>query len=139
MVLCETWDPDGSPNKFNFRHEAVRLMEANAKRKPWFGLEQEYTLLGTDGRPYGWPKNGFPGAQGPYYCGVGTGKVYCRDIVEAHYKACLYAGVKIAGINAEVMPAQWEFQIGPCEGIESKAHTKQAPCFPVADVLTWDL
>lgn len=94
-------------------------MEANAKHKPWFGLEQEYTLLGPDGWPYGWPKGGFPGPQGPYYCAVGTGKVYCRDIVEAHYKACLYAGVKIAGINAEVMPAQWEFQVGPCEGIES--------------------
>merc|ERR1712036_216586 len=33
--------------------------------------------------------------------------------------ACLYAGVKIAGINAEVMPGQWEYQIGPCTGIES--------------------
>jgi glutamine synthetase len=118
LVLCETWDPDGSPNKFNYRHECARLMEANAKHKPWFGLEQEYTLLGADGRPYGWPPGGFPGPQGPYYCGVGTGKVYCRDIVEAHYKACLYAGVKIAGVNAEVMPAQWEFQVGPCEGIE---------------------
>ena len=69
-------------------------------------------------QPYGWPVGGFPGPQGPYYCGVGTGKVYCRDIVEAHYKACLYAGIKISGTNAEVMPAQWEFQVGPCEGIE---------------------
>ena len=43
---------------------------------------------------------------GPYYCGVGADKVYGRSIVEAHYKACLYAGVKIAGSNAEVMPAQ---------------------------------
>ena len=49
---------------------------------------------------------------GPYYCGVGANKVYGRDIVEAHYRACLYAGVKIAGTNAEVMPAQWEFQVG---------------------------
>jgi hypothetical protein len=37
---------------------------------------------------------------------VGANKVYGRDIVEAHYRACLYAGVKIAGTNAEVMPAQ---------------------------------
>lgn len=36
----------------------------------------------------------------------------------AHYRACLYAGVNIAGENAEVMPAQWEFQVGPCEGIK---------------------
>lgn len=25
--------------------------------------------------------------RGPYYCGVGAGKVVQRDIVEAHYKA----------------------------------------------------
>ena len=73
-------------------------------------------------RPYGWPTNGFPGPQGPYYCGVGAGKVFCRDIVEAHYKACLNAGIKISGTNAEVMPAQWEFQVGPCTGIEMGDH-----------------
>merc|ERR1711979_11698 len=28
-------------------------------------------------------------------------------------------GVMIAGTNAEVMPGQWEYQIGPCEGIQS--------------------
>ncbi|XP_042300614.1 glutamine synthetase-like [Sceloporus undulatus] len=59
---------------------------------------------------------------GPYYCGVGANKVYGRDIVEAHYKACIYAGVEICGTNAEVMPSQWEFQIGPCEGIEMGDH-----------------
>ena len=44
--------------------------------------------------------------QGPYYCGVGANRVYGRKVVEAHYKACLYAGIKIAGSNAEVMPSQ---------------------------------
>jgi glutamine synthetase len=29
----------------------------------------------------------------------------------------LYSGVKICGTNAEVMPAQWEFQVGPCPGV----------------------
>ena len=43
---------------------------------------------------------------GPYYCGVGADRVYGRAIVEAHYRACMYAGVKIAGTNAEVMPGQ---------------------------------
>jgi glutamine synthetase len=54
---------------------------------------------------------------GPYYCGVGACQALGRDIVEAHYKACLYAGINISGTNAEVMPAQWEYQVGPCEGI----------------------
>jgi hypothetical protein len=30
---------------------------------------------------------------------------------------CLYAGVNISGVNAEVMPAQWEYQVGPLAGV----------------------
>ncbi|KIL96315.1 glutamine synthetase [Fusarium avenaceum] len=117
IVLAECWNADGTPNKYNFRHDCVKVMDQYADEVPWFGLEQEYTLLGSDDRPYGWPAGGFPAPQGEYYCGVGTGKVVQRDIVEAHYKACLYAGIQISGTNAEVMPAQWEYQVGPCTGI----------------------
>lgn len=37
-------------------------------------------------------------------------------------RACMYAGVEISGINAEVMPSQWEFQVGPCTGIDMGDH-----------------
>lgn len=118
LVLSECWNSDGTPNKFNHRHACAKLMSAHANEKVWFGLEQEYTLFDQYDQVYGWPKGGFPAPQGPYYCGVGTGKVVARDVIEAHYRACLYAGVNISGINAEVMPSQWEYQVGPSLGIE---------------------
>jgi len=118
IVLCECWNADGTPNKYNFRYECNKVMEAYKDEVPMFGLEQEYTLMSLQDWPVGWPTGFFPAPQGPYYCGVGAGKVVERDIVEAHYKACLYAGINISGTNAEVMPAQWEFQVGPVTGID---------------------
>jgi len=123
LVMCDTYDPEGNPIPTNARHPANVTMQKATDQEPWFGIEQEYTLFSLEDKiPLGWPKNGYPAPQGPYYCGVGADKVFGRSLVEAHYRACLYAGVKIAGVNAEVMPAQWEFQVGPCEGIEMGDH-----------------
>ena len=56
---------------------------------------------------------------GPYYCSIGTENAYGRHIAEAHYRACLFANIQISGINGEVLPGQWEYQVGPSLGIES--------------------
>ena len=70
-------------------------------------------MLKPDMSPLGFPDGGFPAPQGPYYCGVGEYAITGRAIAEEHMAACLAAGIGLSGINAEVMPGQWEFQVGP--------------------------
>jgi glutamine synthetase len=112
LVLCEVLLPDMTPHPTNTRAKCAEAAAKYADQEFWFGIEQEYTFF--DGiKPLGWPDNGFPAPQFGYYCGVGADEVFGRAIVEQHMEACIAAGLKFAGINAEVMPAQWEFQIGP--------------------------
>lgn len=122
LVLCEVLKYNRLKAESNTRFSCNKVMEKVKEHGLQFGMEQEYTLLGVDRHPFGWPHNGFPEPQGPFYCGVGADKSFGRDIVECHYKACLYAGIRICGSNAEVMPSQWEFQVGVCEGIEMGDH-----------------
>jgi glutamine synthetase len=117
LVMCEVLLPDMTPHVTNTRASLRPVAEKYAGQAPLFGIEQEYTFF-KDGRPHGFPPGGFPAPQGFYYCGVGADEVYGRDVVEAHLDACLEAGLSISGINAEVMPGQWEFQVGPLGPLE---------------------
>jgi len=121
LVLCEVLLTDMTPHPTNTRAKLVEVARKYADHDMWFGIEQEYTFF--EGiRPLGWPDNGFPAPQFGYYCGVGADEVFGRDIVEEHMQACLDAGLKFEGINAEVMPAQWEFQIGAAGPVEVSDH-----------------
>lgn len=122
IVLCEVFDTDMTPHPTNTRAKAREVAEKYADFECLFGLEQEYTFLKADGTPLGFPSNGYPAPQGPYYCGVGGSQIYGRDVVEAHLNACLDAGLGLSGINAEVMPGQWEFQVGPLSPLEVADH-----------------
>lgn len=117
LVMCEVYEANGAPHPTNMRAPLRELAKKYAKHEAWFGIEQEYTML-QDGWPLGFPKNGYAAPQGPYYCGVGTEQVMGRDLVEDHMASCLEAGIQLSGINAEVMPGQWEFQVGPLGPLE---------------------
>lgn len=133
LVITDTYTPGGEPLPTNSRAPAKALFDQLLEEEPWFGIEQEYTLF-KDGVPLGWPKStassgfgptvqlGYPGPQGPYYCAAGADVAFGRDLVEDHLDKILKAGVICSGINAEVMPGQWEYQVGPCVGISSGDH-----------------
>jgi len=121
LVLCEVFDADGTPNRTNHRAALREVAHRHQDAEAWYGMEQEYTMFQA-GRPLGWPENGFPAPQGPFYCGVGADEVFGREIVEEHMSACLSAGIALSGVNAEVMPGQWEFQIGPAGPLDVGDH-----------------
>uniref|UniRef100_A0A8C2EWQ1 Glutamine synthetase n=1 Tax=Cyprinus carpio TaxID=7962 RepID=A0A8C2EWQ1_CYPCA len=58
LVLCEVVKYNRKPAETNHRHKCKKIMEMVDHQSPWFGMEQEYTILGTDGHPFGWPSNG---------------------------------------------------------------------------------
>lgn len=104
-VLCEVMNPDGTPHSSN-----TRALMGDEEEDVWYGYEQEYTIM-KDGKPLGFPIDGYPEPQGKYYCGVGNRQVNGREFVEAHMEACLELGINITGINAEVLLGQWEYQV----------------------------
>lgn len=133
IVMCDCWNKDGTPHETNHR---IKLVSTNSKcetYEPLVGIEQEYIIFERkmeftkeefcDGSsvhkknqlPYKWIKHNEPGSgpQGPYYCSVGGGVCFGREISDKHLELCLKAGLSICGTNTEVMASQWEYQIGP--------------------------
>lgn len=107
LVMTEVLNADGTPHVTNGR--------ATIDDKDddfWFGFEQEYFLMDIDTKlPLGFPANGFPAPQGPYYCGVGGQNVFGRDFKDEHLDLCIEAGLNVEGTNGEVAAGQWEWQV----------------------------
>ena len=107
LVFCEVWGVDGNPHPTNHRFALEEIQTKYSDDDVWVGIEQEYTLFKND-RPLGWPIEGTPPPQGDYYCGRNEGEWLARK----HMDLCISTGIKISGINSEVMLGQWEYQVG---------------------------
>ena len=82
LVMAEVLLTDMTPHPTNTRAALQEVAEKFKDQDPWFGIEQEYTLF-KGSRPLGFPDaGGYPGPQGPYYCGVGQDDIYGRPHVE---------------------------------------------------------
>ena len=111
LVLCDTWvyneDKELVPHSTNNRHFANKLLKECPKGNR-FGFEQEFYLM-KDRYPF--CAKAPPREQGEYYCGVGGENALGRDLMEKVLDNCIYAGLPITGMNAEVGPSQWELQV----------------------------
>lgn len=128
LCLCEILNSDGTPHYSNNRFVLYNTMNnigdtIITEVEPLFGIEQEYVILEADGKtPYKWTTDISNGEQGKYYCSVGGDRNFGRQIVMDHMNKCIYAGVMICGVNAEVAPSQWEFQVGVCNPFQMGDH-----------------
>jgi glutamine synthetase len=124
LVLCDTYCKDPSdnetiiPHKTNNRVKALEIFNKyNDDVEPMYGIEQEFFLADKDGVPLfknlitqnyinkEWE------SQGDYYCGIGSKNIIGRNFMEKALSNCIDAGLNITGMNAEVAPGQWEFQV----------------------------
>lgn len=120
LVMCECKTPAGKSAGKNNRSFAKALFDQKLDEAPWFGIEQEFFLMDVKtGMPTGWPSDGLPEPQFQYYCSVGGANAFGRACVDETLANLIAAGLEVSGINAEVAPGQWEYQIGPAEGINS--------------------
>lgn len=112
IVLCETHNFNNEPDISNSRHKCANVANIFDYQKPLFGFEQEYMLYDINTtKPYMWDKMDITNPQ--HYCGSNGMSMFGRCIAETHLDYCLQSNINIFGINAEVTPSQWEFQIGP--------------------------
>ena len=112
IVLCETYLKDGSPHPTNTRSNAKKIFDKYSDQEPWYGIEQEFFMIDNNTQqPLGFNRDGSAKPQGQYYCSVGAGNCYGRDIAQEMLYKCLEIGLNITGLNFEVAPGQCELQI----------------------------
>ena len=98
IVLCDTWKRGFTEtHPTNTRLMCAQAMIRAGSFKPWFGIEFEYYMVDPkNNMPLGYPKNGGQHIRRyQNYCSVGTKNVFKRELVEDHYRACLFSGIMV--------------------------------------------
>ena len=116
----------GNPLPNNYFDYADCIFDCidTAHYQPWFGMEQEFFIFDASTNvPIDFNMNN---KQGKYYCSIDENPIKERYIMEEFIEKTSHAGICVCGINAEVAQGQWEFQIGPCEGILVGHHMMMA-------------
>ena len=120
LVLCDTYTRGENnmliPHETNNRVNALKIFNKYRDQTPLYGIEQEFFLSDIDYKPLfvkeiQQTKDGEWDPQGNYYCGIGTRNIIGRKFIEEALDFCMYAELNITGMNAEVAPGQWEFQV----------------------------
>jgi glutamine synthetase len=112
IVLCDTYLKDGTPHSTNTRYQANDILSKHLNEEPWYGIEQEFFMIDNNThQPLGFNTDGSALPQGQYYCSVGAGNCYGRNIAQEMLNKCLEIGLNITGLNFEVAPGQCELQI----------------------------
>lgn len=126
LVLCKLINHND--NKYD---ETKLLADKTQGEDPWFGIEQEYIMLNKNGELLEFDEFVYSGidnsesvntSENRFYCSVGSNNIFGRKIAMEHMHKCLKSGIKICGINSEVTPSQWEFQIGPLNSLDVCNH-----------------
>ena len=135
LVLCENYNIDGTPHKDNMRHYANEIFNKALKEEPMFGLEQEFFIckkmkkrVQSNYKPHlmrnkpldlsylpntyiDLIQDNIKVPKGKHYCGVGGEVILERHLMDVALDKLLYCGISVTGLNAEVAPSQWEFQV----------------------------
>jgi glutamine synthetase len=126
LCMCEVMTLEGLPHITNNRSKLFQTMKnindkllienknnTIEKTFPLFGVEQEYVILKnlkTD-NDFSNDKNQNTFGCDDYKANATIG----RNIAMEHMNKCLDAGVKICGINSDIGPLQWSFQLENCD------------------------
>ncbi|KAL4225189.1 hypothetical protein ACF0H5_015880 [Mactra antiquata] len=119
LVLCEPFYLENDDKRFewNTRAKCVDMQKKVNDLEPLYAFEQEYYVVDENGIPL----DMYSDTKGRDYdneMDVGKYSAIERDLAETHLRACIYAGLKISGMNRECHPSEWEYQVGPLSAVD---------------------